>query len=70
MIIENLSANKVKYGLYSKLRQLNPKMGFGEPNKALRNRGLKTKSGLRKLIWSKSYFLERKKGENGIRARA
>ena len=50
MIIENLSENKRKCGLYSKLGKLNPKMGFGEPNKALRNKGLKTKSGIRELI--------------------
>ena len=47
MIIENLSANKMKCGVYSKLREINPKMGFSEPNKALRNKGLKTKSGIR-----------------------
>ena len=65
MIIENLSANKMKYGLYSTLGELNPKMGFGEPNKALRNRGLKTKSGIRELILEQIPFLEKERGEKG-----
>ena len=65
MIIENLSANKMKCGLYSKLRELNPKMGFGEPNKSLRNRGSKTKSCLRELILNQILFLEKEIGEKG-----
>ena len=31
----DLSVNKMKCRLYSKLGELNPKMGFGKPNKAL-----------------------------------
>ena len=32
----------MKCGQYSKLGELNPKMGFGEPNKALRKYGFKS----------------------------
>ena len=42
-------------------KELQRLMGFRE---------LKTKSGLRELILSKSCFWERKRGENGRRARA
>ena len=55
----------MKCGLCSKLGNLNPKMGFGEPNKALSKWGLQTKSGQRELILEQIPFLEKERGEKG-----